>query len=303
MPAKHPEDLRLVAVAMARMVGPEQAADDLGIDVRTVKSWVAATPPRSDVTDDEAAWQAAEKVALYRNLRALARGEVKDTIRLNNLAGTARDKLFRWATKREAKGESCDCVLPPGWIPSLHPKPGTPEHAAAVWEIAAAKMSPSRRQFMITLRSLIAIYIDSKDDDSWLNIPDAREAIEAIEAALAGVPVPADTDDAVGTLQQWIEGLDDEAVTARQALVDAAYEAYRDALFAELERRADAVPAAAEPARPEPSLSLADDEPLAEPTRLPTARAARAKPEPMVLDVGGSDHDRGWRPWDTRDRW
>lgn len=106
MPVKHPEDLRLVAVAMARMVGPEQTAEDLKIDVRTVKSWVAATPPRSGVTDDEEAWQAAEKVALYRNLRALARGEIRDTIRLNNLAGTARDKLFRWATRREARREA-----------------------------------------------------------------------------------------------------------------------------------------------------------------------------------------------------
>lgn len=102
MPAKHPEDVRLLAVAMARMVGAEQTADDLAIDVRTIKSWVAQAPPRTDITDDEQAWIAAERGALYRNLRALARGEVRDTMRLNNLAGTARDKLFRWATRREA---------------------------------------------------------------------------------------------------------------------------------------------------------------------------------------------------------
>lgn len=321
MPAKHPEDVRLVAVAMARMVGAEQTADDLGLDVRTVKSWVAATPPRSDVTEDEEAWAAAEKVALYRNLRSLARGEVKDTIRLNNLAGTARDKLFRWAVRREARKEQagCDCVLPPGWIPELHPKAGTPEHERAVYDIAAAKMSPARHTFMQDLRPVLAYSIDNEDGEAGIDLPGVREATAAVlEGFPTDTPGPL-----VGRLQQWIEGLDDDQLAARQALVDAAHRAYRDAIQAELQHRAydptgpatiqglatraeaDMEPPPDRFEQPEQfsdatRISEAAPEPVERPTA-PVVPIRRTEPAPMVLDAGYEDHDRGWHPYERRE--
>ena len=176
--------------------------------------------------------------------------------------------------RREARrsDETCDCVLPPGWVPELHPKPGTPAHVRAVWDVAAAKMSQSRHLFKQSLRPLLARYIDHMDGDTGLDIPEAREATDR---ALAGVPN--DTDDPVGALQQWIEDLDDEALTARQTLVDAAHKAYREAVYVLLQRRADAEAASAagydarrappsEPGAPEPAEA---SEPLMSPCGCP----------------------------------
>ena len=307
MPAKHPDEFRMLAVAMARMVGAEQTAVDLDIDVRTVRGWVAATPPRKGMTDEEELWAAVERNALVRNARALARGEIRDSLRVNNLAGTARDKLFRWASRREARSGdgTCDCILPPGWRADMHPKAGTPEHEQAVWQIALAKMPNARRVFMDAVRPLLAFYIDFHDDGGrWPDVPEARQLTNA---ALEGLPAPAADEDAMGVLIRWIEGLDDETLAARQTLADDALKAWRDAIIDELEERAydagaaeHAAEADARRATP-PETPQEAPEPSA-PAPTPIRRAAtRSEPVPMVLDVGSPDHDRGWQPLERRD--
>lgn len=320
----HTRATRMAATFLAKQNGADAAATAFGIDPRTVRSWLQTV----EIPDDQ--WTAIRDVLLARGAEMAALGKTAGLPAVLTGAGIS-DRNVRYGqliARREAgrAGETCDCVLPPAWVPELHPKAGTPEHAAAVWAIAAAKMSEPRRHFMDSLRPLLARYIDHMDGDGGLDIPEAREATAA---ALAGVPA-----DGVGGLQAWIEGLDDETLAARQALVDAAHTAYRDAIQGELQRRAyDEATAAAEyDARkavegldPDNQRQLRDwaldklgetdsapvsaqepiepPAPTPEPTPLPTDRVQRPRPVPMVMDVGREDHDRGWSEYERRDNW
>ena len=276
--------------------GADATTEKYGVDGRTLKRWQEREP---------SGWQREEEVnrLLMIEKRAAGKFSYRDLV---VGAGVAADKIWRQADRlaRAARQEGqrfdeCDCVLPPGWVPELHPKAGTPEHAAAVWQIAATKMDGPRRHFMQSLRPLLAFLIDHEDGDTKLDIPESREATQA---ALAGIP-NADGDQ-VASMQQWIASLDDDTLAARQAHVDRAYEAYRTSIHSELQRRWDAEAAVAgHDASGTPEAEASDDSPIPEPTPLPTARAARPAHAPIVLDVGSPDHDRGWRPWDTRDSW
>ena len=298
----HSKAVKLGATVLARLAGEQAAAETFGIDRRTIRGWLK----NEDVPTDS--WAALDDLAGAQLLERVARGEVRNPTTLATVRGIAsRNRRYaELIAKREERrtDEACDCVLPDGWVKELHPKPGTPAHAAAVWQIAAAKMGDSRRHFMHSLRPLLAFLIDREDDET-LALPekfDIPEAREATAAAIAGIPKP--DGDPVAAMQQWIESLDDETVAARQALVDAAWDAYRDALQGELQRRRDDEATAAPeydarrgpPSEPEPT----DTPDAPTPIRRATSRPA---PSPMVFDVGREDHDRGWRPYSREDNW
>lgn len=269
--ARHSLGTQLSGAALGRVLSVDQAASMLGVDRNSIRRWMREHP-----ADDD--WQIIERMAGAQLVERVAKGLVKSARDLATILGIAgrnvRAKELIALREARRSNETCDCVLPPGWISKLHPEPGTLAHVRAVWSIAAAKMSENRRLFMESLRPLVAHYIDHKEGDTHLDIPEAREATVA---ALAGVPN--DTADPVGALQRWIEELDDEAVAARQALADAAHKAYREAIQGELRRRA--YPEA--PPLPEP---LEPPTAVDEPVPLPTARVERPKPVPMVLDTG-----------------
>lgn len=219
MGKKHPEDLRLVAVAMARMVGPDQAADDLELDVRTVKSWLHDTPKVAEMDDPmEAAYAAAERVALYRNLRALGKGTIRDPIRLNALGGTARDKLFRFLARREAKDKQAEQQ------PEEEPNP--------IGEAIRA-VEPVRRD--LARYSVLAVGMGAKAPADW----------SSVEGFLAWV----------GTLHD----LSDADAAAQLEQVQAEYHALLDARYErEAAERDKALAAVLPQSEPEPAPQAAE---------------------------------------------
>lgn len=293
----HSKATKLAATSLARLSSADVAAATFRVDVQTVRRWQAGADAPPDDT-----WTAVRDVLLARGAEMAARGETSGLVQTLTAAGIS-DRNVRYSTliaRREARRseDMCDCVLPPGWVKDLHPKANTPEHAAAVLDIAAAQMSQSRRHFMYSLHPLLALYIDHNNGDTPHDIPDIPEAREAIATALAGLPN--EPGNLAGALQQWIEGLDDETLAARQALVDDAFNAYREAIQGELQRRGDEELAAAEvwrsarasahPATPEP-----EPEPSDAAQAAPEAPAAvQAAPRPSQLLRAPSQ--RGPRP-------
>lgn len=276
----HSKAVKLAATVLARLAGEQAASDTFGIDRRTIRGWVK----HEDVPTDS--WAALDELAGAQLLEKVARGEVKNPATLATVRGIASRNRRYAEVIAERKGRQdrsvCDCVLPPGWIRELHPKADTPEHERAVLDIAVANMSPSRREFVHSIRPLLARYIDSIDVDSKL-FPEAREPTAK---ALAGLSIDSSDGSLAQRLQKWIEALDDETLAARQALADTAHTAYRDAIQGELAGRAYP------DGPPEPEQAGEPVEPAQEPVERPIPAPVplrRVKPPDdgsMLVDVG-----------------
>jgi hypothetical protein len=85
---------KLAGVALARIIGVKAAARTMGVDPRSISSWLAAN---AGADADEQAWQAAEQLAQERLLTGLATGDAKSIAAWATAAGVS-SRNRRYAT-------------------------------------------------------------------------------------------------------------------------------------------------------------------------------------------------------------
>lgn len=86
MPQHVSQARRLAGMALARVIGNNAAARTIGVEPKTVASWLEADP---DSDHDEQAWRAAQALAQERMLTGLAKGDPRGLAAWATAAGIA----------------------------------------------------------------------------------------------------------------------------------------------------------------------------------------------------------------------
>lgn len=265
MPAKaHSKAIRLSAVFLGRLASAEVAGKVLGVDYRTVQSWMQA----SELPADD--WTAVRDVLLTRGAEMAAKGETRGLVQTLTAAGIS-DRNVRYATliaRREARREA------------EQPEPA-PEPEPDPLLVAMAPLPLERQRYMA---AAIRLELSSR-----------QEGEPPKQARLATTASSADPN-AEAVMLAWVQevaSLTDADFAVRQAELAEQRQQIEQAQRDRLTARSQAL--SARQASPDPS--AATEAPSGPSQRL----LAPPTPIPMLVDLGGQDeHDRGWDPLERR---
>jgi len=97
---------KLAGMALARIVGVKVAARTIGVDPRSITSWLEAN---ADADHDEQAWQAAEQLAKERLLTGLAKGDARSIAAWATAAGvSSRNRRYAQLIARHEHRRSAE---------------------------------------------------------------------------------------------------------------------------------------------------------------------------------------------------
>jgi hypothetical protein len=158
---------RLAGVALARIIGVKAAARALGVDPRSVSSWLDAN---ADADHDEQAWQAAQALAQERMLAGLTKGDARGLTAWATAAGIAsRNVRYAQLIARREQRRSAEQEQPAESEPP--------------WRSKVDAMSWERHRLMSALIDLA----DAQRTDEQTREMSEDEANAAMEAWVDGI--------------------------------------------------------------------------------------------------------------------
>ena len=328
---------RLAATFLAKLNGADAAATAFGIDPRTVRSWMGTV----EVPDDS--WTAIRDVLLARGAEMAALGKTAGLPAILTGAGISdrNVRYGQLIARREARREDTATETLPqrrrkAWHLFEYPNSGTERvavveedehrlrkymHCAIETTAESIRAELSRRAYAETTpREGEEPYRAEREGFGdlhmlelgiWVQLRKLVDVSEQDMSELAGMVMGAVPTDVPADLAVPTEAMTDDEYAAwlaklRPLCIAKAQEWWPTYQEAQEKLREAVAQAAREDAEEREQQHTPVPEPteLSEPAPTPIRRASRApEPAPMLIDVGSSDHDRGWQPYERRDNW
>lgn len=198
------EPQKLEAVALARTVGADIAADQLGIDVKTVRRWLAKAGDAPELGADPGTWRALMDLAIARAASAVAGGKLT-AVQVATIAGIAARNAQR-DPKPEPVREPTEAEV---FVDTLEAYA-----AGRGWEADRALMLMVRQLDLDETADLVAVMDAQHDLDAWSADIDAANdrrlaEIEVLRDAAAARHatslLPPDLDELLAEVDAFLE--------------------------------------------------------------------------------------------------